>query len=145
MTRIEGTVEIATPVERVFEYAADWRRWEEWFDGVSNFESMTDVDQGTGAKYVYRAKLMGLPAKVYTEIHDYQENAGWRGVGSGAIPFTTRWIFEDRGEGSAFTFAVEYELPVPLIGGLLDRLIVKPEWRRIVDASLDNLRRHFEG
>ena len=144
MTRIEGTVEIPAPVEEVFAYAADWRRWAEWFEGVSDFEPTTEVTRGNGARYAYRAKMMGIRAKVETEIHDYVENAGWRGVGTRGMPHATRWIFEGRGSSTRFTYVQEYELPVPLIGPLLDSLLMKPAWRRIIDPSLENLKRHFE-
>ena len=144
MTRIEGTVEIDAPVEEVFEYAADWRRWTEWFEGVSGFEPTTEITEGNGARYAYRAKMFGIPAKVETEIHDYEENVGWRGVGTRGIPHTTHWIFKGGGEASSFTYAMDYEVPVPLIGGLLDALFLKREWRRIIDSSLENLKTHFE-
>lgn len=144
MTRIERAVEIAAPVEEVFAYAADWQRWEEWFEGVSGFEAKTEVSQGNGAKYSYRAKMLGVPAKVETEIHDYVENSGWRGVGTKGMPHTTRWIFEAKGDATRFTYVLEYGLPVPLIGALLDSLFMKPAWRRIIDDSLENLRIHLE-
>jgi len=144
MTRIEGTVEIAALVEEVFAYAADWKRWADWFVGVSGFESTTEITQGTGARYAYRAKMMGIPAKVETEIHDYVENSGWRGVGTRGMPHATRWIFEGRDSSTRFTYVLEYELPVPLIGALLDSLLMKPAWRRVIDTSLENLKRHFE-
>jgi len=144
MTRIEGTVEIVAPVEDVFAYAADWRHWAEWFEGVSDYGPTKEVTRGNGARYAYRAKMLGIPAKVETEIHDYVENAGWQGVGTRGMPHTTRWIFEGRGDATRFTYVLEYELPVPLIGALLDSLFMKREWRRIIDDSLGNLRTHFE-
>lgn len=37
-------------------------------------------DRGNGARYKYKAWLMRLPATVETEIHDYVETSGWKGV-----------------------------------------------------------------
>ncbi len=35
MIRIEHSTIIQAPVEQVFGYAADYRKWREWYEGVS--------------------------------------------------------------------------------------------------------------
>ena len=68
MTRIEKSIIINKPVEAVFKYASDWERWSDWFEGVSDFKPMTETTSGNGARYAYKAKMMGLNVKVETEI-----------------------------------------------------------------------------
>jgi uncharacterized membrane protein len=143
MTRVEGTVIVDAPVHTVFTYASDWRRWQEWFEGVSGFRSTTEVTRGTGARYVYRASLMGLPATVETEIRDFVEDQGWTGIATRGVPHRTQWHFQAQGESTSFTYALEYELPVPVLGALVDALFLKGQWRRIIGRSLSNLKGHF--
>ena len=143
MSRIEGSVIVNAPIEEVFELASDWKRWHEWFEGVSDFTAQGSITRGNGARYAYRARMMGIPAKVETEIHDFVENQGWRGIGTKGLPHQTRWIFEAQGQATKFTYILDYELPLPLLGPLLDRLLIKREWRRIVDESLKNLQERF--
>ena len=69
MTRIERSIFIPAPVKNVFNYATDWRKWSEWFEGVSDFRPTTAVTKGSGARYGYKARIMGISAKVETEIH----------------------------------------------------------------------------
>lgn len=143
MTRIESSIDIAAPVEEVFAFASDWKHWEDWFEGVSDFRPTTAVEQGSGARYAYKARMMGISVNVETEIYDFVQNAGWRGVATKGIPHKTYWIFEPVGNSTKFTYALEYKLPLPLVGFLLDSLIMKLQWDRIISNSLKNLRDHF--
>jgi hypothetical protein len=143
MTRISRSVLIDTPLKEVFEYASDWRVWADWFEGVSSFRPTTEVVRGNGARYEYKAQLMGIPARVETEIHDFVENSGWTGVATKGMPHRTQWIFESEDDGTRFTYLLEYEFPVPFLGPLIDRYFLKREWCRILEKSLQNLRQHF--
>lgn len=143
MSRIEGSVVIDARIKEVFELASDWRRWPEWFEGVSDFRPVGEMTRGNGARYAYRARLMGMPAKVETEIHEFVENQGWTGIGTKGLSHQTQWIFEPQGEATKFTYILEYELPLPPVGSLLDRFFLKREWRRMIDKSLENLKECF--
>jgi coenzyme Q-binding protein COQ10 len=143
MTRIERSIMIQAPVKDVFDYAADWRKWSEWFEGLLDFRPTTAIEQGNGARYAYKARMMGLSLKVETEIHDLVLNAGWTGVATKGMPHRTQWIFESIGDTTKFTYVLEYKLAVPLVGSLLDSLIMKPQWNRIISNSLKNLKGHF--
>jgi uncharacterized membrane protein len=143
MKRVEHSVVIQAPVDRVFAYASDYRKWPEWYEGVSEFIPTTQVTRGSGTRYAYKARMMGMWAAVETEIHDFVQDRGWTGVGTKGVPHRTHWIFEPLGTGTKFTHAVEYKVPVPLLGPLFDALL-KPEWKKILGKSLDNLQRHFQ-
>lgn len=143
MTRIELNVIIPAPVEQVFSYAADYRTWTEWFEGVSDFRATSAISLGNGARYAYRARLMGVSVGVETEIHDFVHNGGWTGVATRGVPHRTRWDFEPSGDDTKFTYALEYQLPIPLLGPVIDSLLMKPQWEKIIQRSLNNLRQRF--
>ena len=143
MTHIKCTVDIPAPIDQVFTYAADYRTWTEWFVGVSDFNPTTAISQGNGTRYAYKARLMGVSAHVETEVRDYVQNVGWTGVATRGMPHRTHWYFESIGDGTRFTYGLEYRVPVPLFGPLLDLLFLKPQWTGILQKSLENLRAHF--
>ncbi|HEX9934875.1 MAG TPA: SRPBCC family protein [bacterium] len=144
MTRIEKSIIIQAPVEQVFAYAADYTKWGEWFEGISDIKATTEVTRGNGARYAYKARLMGVSASVETEIRDFVPNSGWTGIGIRGMEHKTHWAFGSVGQGTKFTYALEYKLPVPLIACLLDSLFMRPQWEKIIRKSLDNLRLHFQ-
>lgn len=143
MTKIEDSVIIDAPIEAVFAYASDWCRWPEWFEGLTDVRSTSEIVRGTGARYAYRVRVLGLPARVETELRDFEEGRGWTGVGTRGLPHRTHWRFETEGRSTRFTYGLEYRLPPALLGAVLDALLAKREWRGIIRRSLANLREHF--
>lgn len=143
MARIEHCIIIKAPISQVFDYAADYQKWAEWFQGVSHFRPTTSVSRGNGARYAYKARMMGLSVSVETEVRNFEPNRGWTGVATKGMPHQTHWLFEPVEGGTKFTYALEYQLPIPLIGSLLDSAFMKPQWDKIIRTSLNNLRKHF--
>ena len=39
---------------------------------------------------------------------------------------------------------LEYDLPWPLLGPILDSLLMRPGWQRMLEHSFRNLKKHFE-
>ena len=145
MKRIEASVEINAPVADVFAFASDWRRWEDWWEGVSQFRPTTGVTRGNGTRYAYKAWIAGMTFNLETEICEFSENVGWRGVATKGPPHRTQWVFEAKGDKTRLTYILEYDLPWPLLGPILNSLLMRPGWQRMLDRSLRNLKVHFEG
>jgi carbon monoxide dehydrogenase subunit G len=143
MNKIVHSIILRAPLEEVFEYVSDWEKWEEWFEGVSNFEPTTITQKGNGTRYKYKAKLMGFKATLETEIHDFIENEGWRGQVIKGMPHETYWNFEELNGNTKFTYGLQYSLSIPIIGTSLDSLLLKPQWNRIIKNSLQNLANKF--
>jgi hypothetical protein len=144
MKEIQENVEIDAPLADVFAYASDWRLWEHWWEGVAQFRPTTESMRGNGTRYAYKAWIAGMTLNLETEIHDFAENVGWRGVATKGPPHRTKWVFEAKGDKTRLTYILEYELPWPVIGPLLDALLMRPGWRRMLGQSLQNLRAHFD-
>jgi hypothetical protein len=144
MTRVAASVDIKASLESVWAYASDWRYWDEWWDSASGFRPTTQATRGNGARYAYRAWVAGLTLNLEAEIHDFVEKVGWRAVGTKGVPHRTQWVFETAGGMTRLTYILEYSLPVPVLGGLLDRMLMRSGWQRRLEASLGNLKRHFE-
>jgi uncharacterized membrane protein len=143
MTKIEESIVVDAPVAAVFGYASDWRRWPDWFEGLSDVRSTSGVSRGTGARYAYRVRVLGVPVSVETELQDFVEGQGWTGVGTRGLPHRTHWRFEAQGQSTRFTYGLEYRLPPLLLGPMLDALFARREWRGILRRSLSNVQRHF--
>jgi hypothetical protein len=110
---------------------------------VSDFRVASEIPRGNGARYEYRTRVVGIPATVETEVQDFVEDRGWTGLATGGLRHRTRWLFEAQGESTRFTYGLEYELPVPVLGAALDALVVRRRWRRVIRESLANLQTYF--
>jgi hypothetical protein len=119
------------------------KRWEEWFEGVTDFSPVTETKKGNGTRYAYKAKMMGLSVKVETEIHDFVADKGWTGKATKGMPHQTKWIFEENIQGTMVTYVLEYKLSIPLLGPIFDRFFMKPQWEKLLEKSLQNLAGKF--
>jgi hypothetical protein len=144
MKRIEASVEINAPVVEVFAFASDWRRWEDWWKGVTKFRPTTEIERGNGTRYAHKSWVAGMTLNLETEIHDFAENVGWRGVATKGPPHRTQWVFEAKGDKTRLTYILEYDLPWPVLGSILDSVLMRRGWQRRLERSLGNLKRHFE-
>jgi uncharacterized membrane protein len=144
MTKVEASVVVKAPIAEVFAFASDWRKWDDWWEGVSGFRPTTELTRGNGTRYAYKAWIAGITLNLETEIHDFVEKVGWRGIVIKGPPHTTQWVFEPKGETTQLTYILEYSLPVPVLGALLDSLLMRPGWHRRLRKSLENLRVFFE-
>lgn len=88
--------------------------------------------------------MLGIKTAVETEIRDFVENEGWRGIATKGLKHETRWNFEDLDGSTRFTYGLTYDLPVPILGFVLDKLFMKPAWEKFIDNSLQNLKHLVE-
>jgi len=144
MARIENSIVISVPVEKVFSYASDYQKWEDWFEGVSDFKPTTKTTRGNGTRYAYKARMMGLSIGIETEIQNFEENKGWEGSATKGMPHQTFWNFETVDSGTKMTYGLEYSIEVPFIGNWLDTTFMKPQWNKIIRNSLGNLKQKLE-
>ena len=144
MTEISRTIKIEASVEEVFKYASDYKKWEEFYEGVSNFKPITETSRGNGTKYIYKAKIFGMNATVGTEVTQFKENEGWVGKSFKGFGHKTKWIFKKSNGGTEFTHGLSYMVPWYMGGKFSDKKLLKPEWEKIIENSLQNLKRVIE-
>ncbi len=142
MTTVASEVLVRAPLPEVFAVASDWRHWAEWFAGTSRFHALGEPTRGTGARYAYRARVLGIAWPVETEIFDFVEDSGWTGRSRRGPEHRTSWRFTAEGADTRFVFSMEYR--IPLLPGMLDRLLVRPMWQQLVEQSTRNLKRRLE-
>jgi uncharacterized membrane protein len=144
MTEIKRSVKIAAPVNKVFACASNYRKWSDFFEGISNVKAITDATSGDGAKFIYKVRVLGMKVTVGTEFRQFRENEGWIGKSFKGIEHQTRWIFEKSNGGTEFTFIQNYKFPFYLGGKVVDKMFAQPEWIKIIEHSLQNLKKIME-
>ena len=144
MTEISRTIKIEAPVEKVFKYASNYKKWQEFYEGVSNFKPITETSRGNGTKYIYKAKIFGMNTTVGTEVKQFKENEGWVGKSFKGFGHKTKWIFKKSNEGTEFTHGLSYTVPWYMGGEFSDKKLLKPAWDKIIENSLQNLKRIIE-
>lgn len=144
LTKVEASTEIARPISDVFSYASDWKHWEEWRVGAYDIKPTTASDRGNNTRFAYQAHVAGMKFNLETEIHYFKENSGWQGIVRKGVPHKMQWTFENEVNITKVTYVIEFGTPWFIIGPLLDYFILKPNWQRMIEKSLNNLKNHLE-
>ncbi len=144
MTRIETSVDFDAPVTDVFAFVSDWRHWRDCWVGVSDLKPATGITRGNGARFTYKACIAMVSLNLETEIHDFEQDVGWRGVVTSVFPHGSRWVLEPLNGKTRLTCILEYDPDELFLGSLADRLLLRPMWRRRVKKSLGNMKIGFE-
>jgi uncharacterized protein YndB with AHSA1/START domain len=127
MINLKTSVRIPRPIDEVFAYVSDPRRFPEWNSAVRAVRQ-------TGSTYVMERHLPTGPAVNELEIvtldapHEFAIRTT-----SGPTPFLYRYRFAEDGQGTLLEFDAEIRLP----------RIAGPAIRRGIEANLATLVREF--
>ena len=139
--RVERTVQIAAPPEKVYEVVMDPSRLEDWVTIHDKLEGSPPARLRKGSKLTQSLKLAGRAFKVRWTVveNDPRKKVVWEGKGPVGSTARVEYRFAANGEGTRFSYMNEYDLP----GGALGRLAGRPVGRvtgRELDGSLKRLK-----
>jgi uncharacterized membrane protein len=145
MTRIEESVVVGAPLDKVYAFAVDWRNLMRYCDYIREVKPTTEKTVGEGARFALRVKFLGRMMDAEWEGTEHTQNVGWTFnatlMGRKAVK---RWRFAPVDDSTRVTFTLEYEPSPPLIGQLIDVLLIRPQWKRLYKRSFQNLKRLIE-
>jgi uncharacterized membrane protein len=142
MAKVETSIFINAPVEKVFGYfdepANHLEIWPGWIE-------VTDVQRlpngGFGFRWMY--KMAGIRLEGTTQTIEHVPNQRIVGKSKGTIETTQIFTFQPEDGGTKVTFEIDYTLPIPLLGRLVEAVVVKQNQRE-VELVAANLKARME-
>jgi carbon monoxide dehydrogenase subunit G len=141
MPKIERDFAIDVPVERVFAYLSDPVKQIEWLPSVVDVRNVRG--EGTSQSFSWTYKMMGKTFKGEAEYTEYRSNEWLVYKTRRGIKSTWTWAFKPQGEQTLVTVAIEYHLPVPVLGKLGEMLILRQNERE-ADQATANIKERLE-
>lgn len=147
MTRVERTIEIEAPPERVFELLTDLDRLQDWATIAGDAENPPAKPLSQGATWKHKVKVAGVeltgdwkvvaldPPRL-VQYEATRNEGGWLKMRQSVAP---------AGQGSRVELEVDYELPWGVLGQAVDKLVVERRNEREAEESLQNLKDILEG
>lgn len=142
MPKITKSTIINAPVDKVFEYVNDPMKAPEWLPSMME---VTEVSgSGKGQHYRWRFKMAGVPLNGESTVTEYVPNKRRVVESKGGASATWTYTFEPSDGGTKFDLAVEYTIPVPVLGKLAEKLVLKRNERE-ADMAIANIKDTMEG
>ena len=115
MARIEESVEIRLPVERVFAYVTDVKNLPKWISSMLEAEQTSPGQMAVGATFRGVNQMMGQRMAWTSKVTEYESNKKTHeAISSGSTLIEENMTFESVEGGTKFTFADDIK-----VGGLL--------------------------
>jgi len=138
MAKIERSVEIKRPVDKVFAYTTEAKSWPRWQSTIPEAEQTSQGSLGVGTTFKGTIRMMGLRMKWTAKATEYEPNRKFgKNITSGPITNEQHNTYDPIDGGTKFT--IVYDLKV---GGLLTLFspIVASSINKALKKALGNLK-----
>jgi uncharacterized membrane protein len=140
MTRVEKSIEIKAPPEKVWPFI-NWDNVPKLYESVKKIEWTSKEHNKVGATLHFSNELAGVKGEADAEITEWtaNEKASWRTTsGNPTMIFTVN--LAPTKEGTKATFAADYELPYSILGKIIDKLRVHKAMEKDGENALRKLK-----
>ena len=129
MPKVEGSIWIDAPVERVVGIARDNSRFPEFMADVASVDLVETSDDGLRVV----SDWVGIVPKFGNKVRWREEDVWDLGAGTCTFrqlsgdydQFDGVWSFQPDGGGTRFASTLEYRLEIPLVGPLIKAIVHK--------------------
>jgi len=144
MARIERSIFISAPPEKVFDVGRHPEKFPEWLVGLSQ-ASPVSGEVGPGASFNWTYEMAGLKFEGRMTYVEFEPGRKLVLKGEGGIESTWTWTYQPQEGGTLVTCVVEYTVPGAALGKIADKLIVERTNTKNLEKSLQNLKARVEG
>jgi uncharacterized membrane protein len=142
MAKVKRSITINAPVEKVFNYLADPMNQPEWVPSIMEIKDVSG--SGVGQHFRWTYKMAGVLLKGESTTTEHIPNKRTVTQSKGGV--TSTWIhnFESHDGGTMMELDIEYTIPIPVIGKLAEKIVLKRNERE-ADLAMANIKEKMEG
>ena len=142
MPKMEKTITIDAPIEKVFGYLDEPTNLPEIWPSVVEVKDVQRLPNGgTSFRDVY--KMVGVRFEGTSEDTEYVANQRMVNKTKGGIEGTTIFMFQPEAGGTKVTYEFEGDVPIPVLGKPAEAVIVR-QTERETELMLANLKDRME-
>jgi len=140
--RIERSIEIAAPPEKIWPFLVEPEKIMKWFTLLRKFEYTGEQRSGVGTPFYYEEKSGPQLMKLSYVVTEWVENKRLAFVmTSGSLKKDDQiWSLEAIPSGSRFTMTEDAEMPWGIIGKITDALFIGRMVGKNIEKILGNLK-----
>jgi len=142
MAKLESSVTINAPVEKVFEYVSKPENLPEFWPSLLEVSNVKELPNG-GYSYDFVYKMVGMRLTGFSEDIEVVPNERSVSLSTGGIESKIAFLFQPEDGGTNLSVEAEYTVPVPVLGKFAESVIVR-QAENEVEVILDNLKTMME-
>lgn len=140
MTKIDRSVEILMPAEKIFPMLC-WERCPEWYDVFKKVTRTSEIANGVGETVHIVSEVAGMKVEWDGETTEsvINQRHSWRSIGGSFKGFGS-FLLTPNAAGTDVSMTMDYELPYSILGKLMDKLRFQKAFEKTIDAALNKLK-----
>ena len=141
MASWKHSIEIDAAADRVFAYLDEPMNLPDWIPGMVEVRNV--IGTGAGQQYEWSYKMAGVVMRGQTTVIEHVLNDCAVHQNIGMISAIWGYCLEPSEHGTRVTIDVEYSIPIPVIGKLAERIVLRRNEREF-HLSMENLKELVE-
>ncbi|NNE18636.1 MAG: hypothetical protein HKN10_09180 [Myxococcales bacterium] len=137
MASWKNNILIHAPADKVFAYVDDPVNLPDWIPGMTEIRNV--IGTGAGQQYEWSYKMAGILLPGQATVVEHVPNECTVHQNIGAIDSIWKLTVEPDEEGTRLEIHLEYHIPIPVIGKLAERILLRRNVREF-DMSLVNIK-----
>ncbi len=142
MERVKKSITINAPVEKVFNYVSDPMKQIEWMPSMMKVKDVSGSGVGQSHRWTY--KMAGIMFDGESTTTEHVQNERIVKESKGGITSTFNFDFEPHDGGTVLKMAIEYAVPVPVLGKIAEKIVLKRNERE-AGLAMTNIKEAMEG
>ena len=140
--RLQRSIEIAAPPEKIWPFLVEPEKILKWFTLLQKFEYTGEQRSGVGTPFYYEEKSAGRVMKLNYVVTEWVENERLAFImTSGPLGKDDQiWSIESTPSGSRFTLTEDVEMPWGIIGKIMGALFAGRMIGKNLEEILANLK-----
>jgi uncharacterized protein YndB with AHSA1/START domain len=145
MAKVHASIDIAAPVQHVWNVVTDLERLDEWVSIHRDFPQPPPAEVAQDTTFRQTLAVAGTPFSVeWTAVDvDGPRRLSWRGTGPAGTTARTTYALEEADGGTRFAYENEFQLPAGDVGRAASG-VVAGHAEREANESLTRLKRLVE-
>lgn len=138
MSRIEGTVIVKRPADKVFAYTTEAKSWPKWHGAIPEAEQTSKGQMGVGTTFRGKSRMMGQTSEWTAKMTEYEPYKRWgKVIDSGSLVVDDKLVCDPAEGGTRLTMVYEVK-----VGGILKLLspVIISSMRKQLKLDLASLK-----
>jgi uncharacterized membrane protein len=144
MPRIDNSIDIKAPRDKVFQYISDVRSQPEWVKWAKRVEVTSPERTGLGATDAMLMQVGPQKQNVEGLVTEFKDGEFVTRRLTRGMDLTERLAVVPFADGSKVAYSVEYTPPMGFLGKLMDMAMMERLFDQLMKDSLTNLKERLE-
>ena len=141
MAKVERTITLNVPVEKVFSYISDPNNELDTIPSITDIRDVTG--EGVGQKWGWSYKMVGISLKGESEVTEHIPNQRLVHKSKGGIESTWTYTLDSVNDGTRMNLVVDFTIPIPVLGKVGERMVLN-RTEREADLAMTNIKERLE-